>query len=183
MPRKVERRYSDKFDRARTDDARAKISAQQSIKNPHIKVTRRRYPKKYLRRVERDLGARFEIKPKVYIYSLKKGKKFNKRKPGDHLGLSTMHLDTKIEDGGIVYNPTDPYIILPKSHLKDDKIYKTVLIHELAESLALQERYKMPTTHQQALKVERKLEKELGTKRENIEKKANELWNDPNAWK
>lgn len=182
--KKVQELYTNKFERARNDTTKAKILAEEMTRNPHIRVQRKNISKKDLKLVEKELDKKFEIKPKVYVYSLKRGHLFRKRKfVGRPLGASHMPLNVSIQDGGPVYNPTDPYIILPKSHLKDPDVYRAVLMHELAESLALQERYKMPTTHQQALKVERKVEKELGTNRDAVLKRANELWNDPEAWK
>jgi len=182
--KKVQALYTNKFERARSNDTKAQILAQEMTNNPHIKVERKNLMKKDMKIVERELKKKFEIKPKIYVYSLKKGHIFRKRKfVGRPLGASHMPLDVSIRDGGPVYKAKDPYIILPKSHLKDPKVYRAVLMHELGESLALQERYKQPTTHQQALKVEQRVEKELGTNREEVLKKAQDLWNDPKAWK
>jgi hypothetical protein len=184
---KITKRYynkSNKFARARTDKSKARILAEQMTGSNHVKIKKRKYPRKYLEKVEKELGSKFEIKPKVYVYSVKRGHKFKTNKNvGTALGASHMPAKIKIEDGGPVYHPKDPYIILPRSHLKDKKIYKTVLIHELAESLALQDQMKRPTTHQLALKVEKKLEKELGTDRNSILKKAQKLWNEQESWK
>ena len=182
--KRVEALYENKFDRARTDDTRARILAENIVRNPHVRIKRKRLSKKDMKMVEKTLKRKFDIKPKVYVYDLKRGHSFKKRKyVGAPLGCSHMPLNVTIEDGGPILTPTDPYIILPKSHLKDPAVYKVVLMHELAESLALQERHKMPTTHQQALQVERRVEKELGTNRDKILKKAQDLWNDPEAWK
>ena len=176
--------YGRQLERAKTPDSKALILAEEMMRNKNLKVTRRRVPGKLKKMVEKELGAKFELKPTIYMYEPKRGHKFAKRKTVD-MWAGATHTPVKhvIEDGGPVPYPEDPVILMPKSTFKDKRVANTIVAHELAEALAVQEMLKMPTTHQQALKVEMKIEKIEKITRPEVLQRSKELFNDPESWK
>lgn len=176
--------YWKRFQRARKDDSRARIVAEQMTGSGHVKVKRRPIPSSLKKRVERDLGAKMELKPKLYIYEPKRGHKFKpKRKLGAELGMTYMPVSVDVDDRrGEIHTPEDPYILIPKSHFKNRKVADTVTLHELAETLALQEIYKQPTSHERAVEVEERFEKKHGMTRDQMLKEAESLYKKPENW-
>ena len=183
--RKVKLRPSwDRLNKAKSDETKALIFAEDMTGNKNLKVQRIRIPPNLKGMAEKELKAKLKLKPKVYVYEPKRGHKIRKTKDlGIELGATHMAVDKKIIDGGEVYTPTDPYIIIPKSHLKDKKIRDIVIAHELGETLALQEEMKRPTTHQRALEVEKRLEKQVKMERPEVLKRAEELYKDQDSWR
>jgi len=180
--------YWKRFQRARKDDSRAKIVAEEMTGSKHVKVTRKPISSALKKQVEKDLGAKLELKPKLYIYEPKKGHFFKKKKHlGAELGVTYLPIDVRYEkDRGEVHIAEDPFILLPKSHFKNKKVADTITLHELAESLAMQEiykeAYKKPTSHERALEVERRFEKKHGMTREEMLKEAENLYRKPESW-
>jgi hypothetical protein len=134
-------RYSTRFRRAKTDDSKALILAEEMTHCKHIKVTRKRIPTALKKQVEHDLKAKLKLKPKLYVFEPKKGYSFvNRLELSQELGIAHMPVTVTHDDElGEIHTPEDPYILLPKSHYKDKTIADTVTLHELAETLAMQE--------------------------------------------
>jgi hypothetical protein len=180
--------YSKRFQRARKDDSRAKIVAEQITGSKHVKVKRMPISRALKKRVEQDLGAKMNLKPKLYVYEPKKGHSFwRKKRLGAELGVTYMPINVHVEEGrGELHLPDDPYILIPKSHFKDRKVADTVTLHELAETLALQEIYKEaynnPTSHERALEVEKRFEKKHGMTRDDLLKQAEDLYKKKESW-
>lgn len=176
--------YWKRFQRARKHDSKARIVAEQMTGSKHVKVKRKPISSTLRRRVERDLGAKMDLKPKLYIYEPKRGHKFKAKKNlGAELGMTYMPITVSVDKKkGEVHTPEDPYILIPKSHLKNKKVADTVTLHELAETLALQEIYKQPTSHERAVEVEERFEQKHGMTRDQLLKEAESLYKKPESW-
>lgn len=176
--------YWKRFQRARKDDSRARIVAEEMTGSKQVKVKRHPISSKLKKRVEKDLGAKMELKPKLYIYEPKRGHKLKMKKHlGAELGMTYMPINVSVDDRrGEIHKPENPYILIPKSHFKNKKVADTVTLHELAETLALQEIYKQPTSHERAVEVEERFEKKHGMTRDQMLKEAENLYRKPENW-
>jgi len=141
------------------------ISKDFSIKYSNLKLKRAKIPKYILEFVQKNMNAKFKKKPVLVLVEKKNKKLGERRKSGKWMGASYIHRDNSI------------YIALPKAYLKDPKVFKLALVHELAEILATQN--SMPDPHGIAIAYEKRFaEKKLKTKfdRRKIYRRMQELY-------
>ena len=168
---------------AKTDAGYALRYAKEQAKIDGIKVKRHNISPKLVRYVEREIGVKFDRKPKLYSYKPVRGRHFLKRKKvGDWMGQVFMPIKQIDKSRSRVKNA---YIILPQSHLCDEKVKNTVLVHELSEALQVQENLKHKVdSHLQAMDVESTFAKNVGgLPRPQLYNRAKQLYNNPENWK
>lgn len=178
--RKLRRIYTP---HAKTDAGFALRYAKEQANANGIKVKRRHIHPKLIRYVEKEIGVKFDKKPKLYTYKPIRGKKFNKKNNvGDWMGQVFMPIKKINKTKSRMENA---YIILPQSHLYDEKVKNTVVIHELSEALQMQENIKHEIdTHMQALDIESTFAKKRGgLLRPQLFNRAKQLYNNPENWK
>ena len=104
--------YYKKLSKAKKKDKKALILAEKMMHNNNLKVTRKPVSGKLKKLVEKELGAKFELKPSIYVYEPKRGHKFTKRKHVSMWAGSThTPIRYKIEDGGPIPYAEDPVIL------------------------------------------------------------------------
>ena len=168
---------------AKTDAGYALRYAREQAKIDGIKVKRHNISPRLVRYVEKEIGVKFDVTPKLYSYKPVRGRRFLKRKKvGDWMGQVFMPIKKVDKIRSKVKNA---YIIVPQSHLCDEKVKNTVLIHELSEALQVQENVKHEiNTHMQAMNIEAVFAKKLGgLPRPQLYNRAKQLYNNPENWK
>jgi hypothetical protein len=168
---------------AKTDAGFALRYAKEQAKMDGIKVKRHNISPKLVTYVEKEIGVKFDRKPKLYTYKPVRGRRFSKRKKiGDWMGQVFMPIKQIDKTRSRVENA---YIILPQSHMCDDKVKNTILIHELSEALQVQENLKHKiNTHEQAMDIESTFAKKVGgLQRPQLYNRAKQLYNNPENWK
>ena len=166
----------------------ARDAAREITNSENVVVRKRQIPSNIVKYVEKNVGVKFKKKPKFYTYEPKRGKRFRPKKEcGGWDGASITGYN--IKDGKI----KGTIILLPKSHLKDQRLKDNVLTHELAETLVGQHmirpnvKRKSSTVNSVehgffAMAYEKKhLDKHKMTRRQMTEL-AKKLFNDHESW-
>jgi hypothetical protein len=171
------------INKIKNPDVVAKVYVNDYLGAKDANVKRIPIPKKFIDMTEKKLRKKFDKKPYAYVYYPKRGKTLDRKKIHGWEGCATHTTDVKLEDGGYVFKPKRGYIFMPNLHLKDDDVKNVVLVHELGEILSIQEKLKEPTTHQKALKVERKYKRKRGIDRPSVFKRMSTLYENKKGWK
>lgn len=189
MPKKTKKGKTSKkkaemdINKIKNPDVVAKIFVNEQLGAKDANVKRIPIPKKFIDMTEKRLRKKFDKKPYAYVYYPKRGKTLDRKKISGWEGCATHTTDVKLEEGGYTFKPKRGYIFMPKLHLDDEDVKNVVLVHELGEVLAMQEKMKQPTTHQRALKVERKYKRKRGIDRPSVFKRMSTLYENKKGWK